>query len=90
MLTLQEGNEGFLVYCDASRVGLGCVLMKHFKMIVYACRQLKIHKKNYLNHDLELDAVVFSLKYGDITFMVCMSIYLWTIKVFNKCLHKGV
>ena len=59
-------------------------------MINYDGRQLKIHEKNYPTHDLELDAVVFSLKYGDITFMVCMSIYLWTIKVFNKCLHKGV
>ena len=27
VLTLPEGTQGFVVYCDASRVGLGCVLM---------------------------------------------------------------
>ena len=27
VLTLPEGTEGFVVYCDASRVGLHCVLM---------------------------------------------------------------
>ena len=27
ILTLPEGTQGFVVYCDASRVGLGCVLM---------------------------------------------------------------
>ena len=27
VLTLPSGNEGYTVYCDASRVGLGCVLM---------------------------------------------------------------
>ncbi|KAH0695924.1 hypothetical protein KY289_013406 [Solanum tuberosum] len=47
------------VYCDASRVGLGCVLMQHGKVIAYASRQLKIHEKNYPTHDLELVAVVF-------------------------------
>lgn len=28
MLTLVEGIDGFVVYCDASRIILGCVLMK--------------------------------------------------------------
>nr|GEU86488.1 putative reverse transcriptase domain-containing protein [Tanacetum cinerariifolium] len=32
------------------------------KVIAYASRQLKIHKKNYTTHDLELGAVVFALK----------------------------
>ncbi|XP_075092520.1 uncharacterized protein LOC142172747 [Nicotiana tabacum] len=38
VLTLPEGNEGFVVYCDASGVGLGCVLMQHGKVIAYASR----------------------------------------------------
>ncbi|GJX05535.1 putative reverse transcriptase domain-containing protein [Tanacetum coccineum] len=42
--------------------GLGAVLMQREKVIAYASRQLKIHKKNYTNHDLELGVVVFSLK----------------------------
>ncbi|GJV31911.1 putative reverse transcriptase domain-containing protein [Tanacetum coccineum] len=31
-----------------------CVLMQRGKVIAYASRQLKIHKKNYTTHDLEL------------------------------------
>ena len=52
VLTLSEGTEQFVVYCDASQVGLGSVLMKHGKVIAYASRQLQVHEKNYLNHDL--------------------------------------
>ncbi|GJY53664.1 putative reverse transcriptase domain-containing protein [Tanacetum coccineum] len=47
---------------NASEIGLGCVLMQRGKVIAYASRQLKIHKKNYTTHDLELGAVVFALK----------------------------
>ncbi|GJX27422.1 putative reverse transcriptase domain-containing protein [Tanacetum coccineum] len=42
--------------------GLGAVLMQRMKVIAYASRQQKIHKKNYTTHDLELGAVVFTLK----------------------------
>ncbi|GJY35236.1 putative reverse transcriptase domain-containing protein [Tanacetum coccineum] len=57
-----EGSEDFMVYCDASRKGLGTVLMQREKVIVYASRQLRIHEKNYTTHDLELGAVVFAFK----------------------------
>ncbi|GJQ97933.1 putative reverse transcriptase domain-containing protein [Tanacetum coccineum] len=57
-----EGSENFVVYCDASRKGLGAVLMQREKVIAYASRQLKIHEKNYTTHDLELGVVVFTLK----------------------------
>ena len=50
------------MYSNASRVGLGRVLMQNGKVIAYASRQLKIHEKNYPTHDLELAAVVFALK----------------------------
>ncbi|GJS22485.1 putative reverse transcriptase domain-containing protein [Tanacetum coccineum] len=62
ILALPEGNEDFIVYCDASIKGLGAVLMQREMVIAYASRQLKIHEKNYTTHDLELGAVVFSLK----------------------------
>ncbi|GJZ19860.1 putative reverse transcriptase domain-containing protein [Tanacetum coccineum] len=62
ILALLEGSENFVVYCDASRKGLGAVLMQREKVITYASRQLKIHEKNYTTHDLELGAVVFALK----------------------------
>ncbi|GJX33657.1 putative reverse transcriptase domain-containing protein, partial [Tanacetum coccineum] len=62
ILALLEGSENFMVYCDASRKGLGAVLMKRKNVIAYAPRQLKIHEKNYTTHDLKLGAVVFALK----------------------------
>ncbi|GJX30632.1 putative ribonuclease H-like domain-containing protein [Tanacetum coccineum] len=54
--------EDFVVYCDTSNQGLGCVLMQRGRVIANASRQLKIHEKNYTTHDLELGAVVFALK----------------------------
>ncbi|GKB85802.1 putative reverse transcriptase domain-containing protein [Tanacetum coccineum] len=54
ILTLPEGSEDFIVYCDASIKGLGAVLIQREKVIAYASRQLKIHEKNYTTHDLEL------------------------------------
>ncbi|WVZ50238.1 hypothetical protein U9M48_001512 [Paspalum notatum var. saurae] len=52
----------FTVYCDASKEGLGCVLMQEGKVIAYASRQLRKHEVNYPTHDLELAAVVHALK----------------------------
>ncbi|GJU54698.1 putative reverse transcriptase domain-containing protein [Tanacetum coccineum] len=63
ILPLPEGSEDFIVYCDASKKGLGVVLMQREKVIDYASRQLKIHEKNHTTHDLKLGAVVFSLKF---------------------------
>nr|GFB48736.1 putative reverse transcriptase domain-containing protein [Tanacetum cinerariifolium] len=57
-----KGSKDFIVYCDASNKGLGAVLMQREKVISYASRQLKIHGKNYMTHDLELGAAVFTLK----------------------------
>ncbi|GJV76972.1 putative reverse transcriptase domain-containing protein [Tanacetum coccineum] len=62
ILSLPDGVEDFVVYCDASNQGLGCVLMQLNKVISYASRQLKIYEKNYTTHDLELGALVFALK----------------------------
>nr|GEV82345.1 putative reverse transcriptase domain-containing protein [Tanacetum cinerariifolium] len=41
---------------DASKKGLGCVLMQHGKVIAYASRQLNPYEVNYPTHDLELAA----------------------------------
>nr|GEV31288.1 putative reverse transcriptase domain-containing protein [Tanacetum cinerariifolium] len=62
ILALPKGSENFVVYCDASHKGLGTMLMQKEKVIAYASHQLKIYKKNYMIHDLELGAVVFALK----------------------------
>jgi hypothetical protein len=76
ILALPDGSQDFVVYCDASANGLGCVLMQRNNVIAYASRQLKKHEENYATHDLELGAVVFALKiwrhylYGT-RFVVC-------------------
>jgi hypothetical protein len=62
VLTLPDIQRDFVVYCDASRQGLGCVLMQDGKVVVYASRQLKPHEQNYPTHDLEFVAVVHALK----------------------------
>ena len=62
VLTLPEEGVDFIVYCDASGVGWGGVLMQKGKVSTYASRQLKSHEKNCATHDLELAAVVFVLK----------------------------
>ncbi|CAN4106025.1 unnamed protein product [Withania somnifera] len=55
-------RDEYAVYCDASGVGLGCVLTQHGRVIAYASRQLRPHEKNYPTHDLEPAAVIFALK----------------------------
>jgi len=62
VLILPNPKESFVVYCDACKMGLGGVLMQNRQVVAYASRQLKVHEKNYLTHDLELAAVVFVLK----------------------------
>jgi hypothetical protein len=62
VLTLPMESVGYVVYIDASKKGLGCVLMQQGRVVAYASRQLKEHEKNYPTHDLELAAVVYALK----------------------------
>ncbi|KAL0556794.1 hypothetical protein IC582_005311 [Cucumis melo] len=62
VLTVPDGSGSFVIYSDASKKGLGCVLMQQGKVVAYASRQLKSHEQNYRTHDLELAAVVFALK----------------------------
>ena len=62
VLVVLSGIEGFVVHIDASRQGLGEILMQHGSVVTYASRQLKKHEVNYPTHDLELAAVVFTLK----------------------------
>ncbi|GKA55500.1 putative reverse transcriptase domain-containing protein, partial [Tanacetum coccineum] len=57
VLALPDGPDDFVVYCDTSKQGFGCVQMQQGKVIAYASRQLKKHEKNYTTQDLELGAV---------------------------------
>ena len=62
VLAVPETRKVCTIYCDASKNGLGCVLMQDRKVIAYGSRQLKPHDLNYPTHDLELAAVVYALK----------------------------
>ncbi|GJY71631.1 putative reverse transcriptase domain-containing protein [Tanacetum coccineum] len=62
ILSLPEGSEDFVVYCNASLKGFGAVLKQREKVIAYASRQLRKNEENYTTHDLELGAVVFALR----------------------------
>ncbi|XP_070057164.1 uncharacterized protein [Nicotiana tomentosiformis] len=62
VLPLPEGTYGYSIYCDASGIALGCVLMQHGKVVAYASRQLIKHEENYPTNDLELAAVIHALK----------------------------
>ena len=61
VLALPSGKDSYVLYSDASKQGLGCVLMQNGIVISYGSRQLKKHEQNYPTHDLELAAMVFSL-----------------------------
>lgn len=62
VLTLSLGFGGFVIYSDASLKGLGCILMQHGKVIMYASQKFNSYEQNYHIHDLELVAVVIALK----------------------------
>ena len=61
VLTLPLRSKGLVVYSNAFKRGLKCVLMQHIRVIAYTSRQLKNHEVNYLVHDLDL-VVVFALR----------------------------
>ena len=63
VLVLPTPKSEYVVFSDASRKGLGCVLMRDGKIIAYVSRQLKKHEINYPTHDLELVVIVFALKF---------------------------
>jgi hypothetical protein len=62
VLVLLDLTKKFDIYCDASRQGLGCVLMQEGQVVCYTSRQLRKYEENYSTHDLELATVVHALK----------------------------
>jgi hypothetical protein len=62
VLSMSNMEKPFLIYCDAFGQGLQCVLMQDGHVVAYASRQLRKHEEKYPTHDLELAAVVHTLK----------------------------
>ena len=69
------------MYCDASRDGLGCVLMQSVRFVAYGSKQLKTREHNYPTHHLEFAAIVFALRFGATICMVSSSKCFQTTKV---------
>ena len=82
ILIIPDRGQGYTVYCDASKAGLGCVLMQSERVVTYGSRQLKNHEHNYPTHDMELAAVVFALK------IWCYYLYGEEFKVYLD--HKSL
>ncbi|WMV41932.1 hypothetical protein MTR67_035317 [Solanum verrucosum] len=61
ILTLPKGSNDFVVYCDASRISLSCILMQHGKVIAYASRQLKDYDMSVIYPSGKANVVVDTL-----------------------------
>lgn len=62
LLALLDGGKDFVVYSDVSMKDLRRVLMQCGKVITYHSQKLKKDEMRYSVHDLELSAIVFTLK----------------------------
>ena len=62
ILIVPKRGQRYIVYYDASKARLGCILIQSGRVIVYGSRQLKNHEQNYPTHDMQLAAIVFALK----------------------------
>ena len=77
------------MYCDASTLGLRCVLMQNGKVIAYASRQLKVHEKNYPTHDIELAAMILALNVWR-HYLYGVHVYIFTPQDPPICIHLEV
>jgi hypothetical protein len=62
ILRVSDMEKDFIVCTDASKQGLGAMLMKDGGAIDYASRKLMKHEELYTTHDLELAAIMLDLK----------------------------
>jgi hypothetical protein len=62
VLKIDDPNESFVVCIDACKEGLEGVLTQNGHVIGYESRKLKEHERNYATHDLELVAIVHTLR----------------------------
>ena len=62
ILIVPERGQRYIVFIDALKDGLGCVLMQSGRVVAYGSWQLKNHEQSCPTHDMELAAIVFTLK----------------------------
>ena len=62
ILAMPTESRKYVVYSNASRIGLECVLLQEMKVLAYGSRQLKMHEQNYPTHNLELTTIIYVFK----------------------------
>jgi hypothetical protein len=62
ILRIVDSNEDFIVCTDACKEGIGEFLSQNGFVVCYESRMLKEHERLYTTHDLELEAIVNTLK----------------------------
>ena len=62
MLWIADPDGDFVVCMDASKEGLGGVLLQNDHVICYEWQKLKYHEQNYPTHNLELATIIHALK----------------------------
>ena len=45
VLTIPNSHDPYLVYTEASSIGLGCVVMQNGRVAAYTSQQLKPHRR---------------------------------------------
>ena len=81
-MILLKGPDGYVIYGGASRVDLGCVLMKRCRVITFASTKLIVNEKDNPTHDLELAAVMFTI--------MIQRLYLNNFHVDVSTYHKSL
>jgi hypothetical protein len=62
ILKIADPNKDYVVCTDACKEGLGGVLSQEGFVVCYESQKLKEHEKNYATHDLELAAIIHTLR----------------------------
>jgi hypothetical protein len=62
ILKIVDPNKDYVVCTDACKEGLGGVLSQEGFVICYESRKMKENERNYATHDLELAAIIHTLR----------------------------
>jgi hypothetical protein len=62
ILKVPDMDEEFMLCTDASKEGLGGVLLQDGRVISYILRMLRRHEESYATHNLEVLSIVYSLR----------------------------